>query len=69
MLIRNILFTVDEKTIARELKIKEDNLILILKKEKAYQRHIYTFLNIGNENIVSDSDDHLFNFFYISNLV
>lgn len=56
LLIKNIFLTFDEKTITRELKIKEDNLRLFSKKEKAHKRYIYTLLNIGNEHIASGSD-------------
>ena len=60
MLNENILLTGDEKSTIREWKIEEDNLILIFKKENTHNnRYIFTLLNIGNEYIVSGSDDRL----------
>ena len=58
MLNKNILLSGDGKGIIREWKIEEDNLILISKKEKAHNNCINTLLNIGNEHIVSGSDDN-----------
>ena len=57
MLNKNILFTGDDKGIIREWKIEEDNLIFISKKENAHKCSINILLNIGNEHVVSGSDD------------
>ena len=57
MLNKNILFIGDQEGIIREWKIKEDNLILISKKEEAHKDWISTLLNIGNGHIASGSTD------------
>ena len=59
MLNENIIFTGDYKSIIREWKIEEDNLILISKKEKAHNSDINCLINIGNGYIASGSDDNL----------
>ena len=55
---KNILFTGDSEGIIKEWKIKEDNLILISKKENAHKNWILSLFNIGNGHIASGSADN-----------
>ena len=57
MLNDNIILTGDDKSIIRERKKEDGNLILISKKENTHKDSIYTLLNIGNGYIASCSYD------------
>ena len=57
MLNEKIILTGDDKSIIREWKIEEDNLLLISKKENAHNDRILTLINIGNGYIASGSKD------------
>ena len=59
MLNDNIILTGDDKSIIREWKIEDGNLILISKKENTHKDSIYTLLKIGNGYIASGSGDKL----------
>ena len=52
-----MLLTGDSRKIIRQWKIKDDNLILISKKEKAHDDLINDLLNLGNGHIASCSSD------------
>ena len=54
---QNMLLTGDDKKIIRQWRIEGDNLILISKKEKAHDDHIFDLLNLGNGHIASCSFD------------
>ena len=57
-LFNNILFTGDDSNTIRQWKIEDDNLVLILKKEKAHDDPIITLLNMGNGHMASGSQDN-----------
>ena len=55
----NLILAGDDKSVIREWKIEEDNLILISKKEKTHKNSsIYTLINMGNGYIASGSKDN-----------
>ena len=59
MLNQNMLLTGDNANIIRQWRIKDDNLILKSKKEKAHDDYILDLLNLGNGHIASCSDDRI----------
>ena len=54
----NMILTGDYSKTIYQWKIEEDNLILISKKEKAYENNISILRNLGNGYIASGSDDN-----------
>ena len=57
MLNNNMLLTGDDNKRIIYWKIEDDNLVLISKKENAHNSGIYTLLKIGNDLILSGSQD------------
>jgi WD40 repeat protein len=59
MLNKNTLLTGDDNAVIRQWKIKDDNLVLVSKKEKTHDNSIYALLNMGDGHIASGSYDKL----------
>ena len=57
-LFHNILFTGDDSNTIRQWEIKDDNLILVLKREEAHNSPIITLTNMGNGHMASGSLDN-----------
>ena len=55
----NILLTGDSNKAIRQWKIEGDNLNLISIKENAHNGTIFSILKIGNDHIISSSEDKL----------